>query len=442
MASSAAARIIIAHNRGVASSSSSSSSPSPRAGVSGSSSRRPVGFAERPVHARVCRSLHATGRRQRLCGRPCAATAADQSGGWWQQLVEWFGDDGGDPGHWNFSPEWWGNQGGDWGKDEGRVVFDRQSKLNGKVTVTSHDASPVAQEAEAEAEEGPGATAAGPKEEWRVLRFNDLTRQSAARVVVGPGGELKQRPECLAQEYLKSNVSAMASVLGLNYGREVPDNLRVLCIGVGGGSLPLFVAHHFPSASVEGVEVDPVVLEAAEESMGLQPLPNLQIHTDDGLEFLQRHIESGSEPYDLIFIDAFDGTDETPATVIGFEFAKALTVALEPTKGALVMNVHGTKEIGPAEGYYGAMKAKCKEDGGGAEAVCYTVDCTGQPNTTLVIAYGLDLPADPDIAGPVVGEAAIGVAEEAGFPFRVRRRAGHKYRRMLLLGDGSVMYLI
>jgi hypothetical protein len=141
-------------------------------------------------------------------------------------------------------------------------------------------------------------------------------------------------------------------------------------------------------------------------------------------------------------MDAFNGADETPAKLTGAEFAKALTVALEPTKGALVMNVHGTNEVGPAEEYYGAMKAKCKEDGGNLEAVCYTLACTGQPNTTLVCAYGLDLPADPDIAGPAISEAAIAVAEEAGFTFRVRRRAGHKYRRMLLLEDGSVMYLI
>ncbi len=38
---------------------------------------------------------------------------------------------------------------------------------------------------------------------------------------------------------------------------------RVLCIGLGGGTLPLFLAHHFPGMEIEVVEIDPVVIAAA-----------------------------------------------------------------------------------------------------------------------------------------------------------------------------------
>ena len=41
-----------------------------------------------------------------------------------------------------------------------------------------------------------------------------------------------------------------------------------LCIGTGGGSLPLFLAHHFPGLLVQAVDLDPVVLAAATEAMG------------------------------------------------------------------------------------------------------------------------------------------------------------------------------
>jgi hypothetical protein len=44
---------------------------------------------------------------------------------------------------------------------------------------------------------------------------------------------------------------------------------RMMCIGLGGGSLPLFLSHHFPGADVEAVEVDYVVVRAAVEAMGL-----------------------------------------------------------------------------------------------------------------------------------------------------------------------------
>ena len=43
---------------------------------------------------------------------------------------------------------------------------------------------------------------------------------------------------------------------------------RVLCIGLGGGTLPLFLQHHFPGMQVDVVEIDPIVLAAAEEAMG------------------------------------------------------------------------------------------------------------------------------------------------------------------------------
>ena len=42
-----------------------------------------------------------------------------------------------------------------------------------------------------------------------------------------------------------------------------------VCIGTGGGSLPLFLAHHFPGMLVQAVELDPVVLAAASQAMGL-----------------------------------------------------------------------------------------------------------------------------------------------------------------------------
>ena len=41
-----------------------------------------------------------------------------------------------------------------------------------------------------------------------------------------------------------------------------------VCIGLGGGSLPLFLAHHFPGMLVQAVELDPVVLAAASQAMG------------------------------------------------------------------------------------------------------------------------------------------------------------------------------
>jgi len=140
---------------------------------------------------------------------------------------------------------------------------------NGRITVTAHPASTTG---DGKPAAGNGSGGSSSWEEWRVLRFNGITRQTVMRVRAAPplaaapaagaaatNGSTQQqgqpqsagitaRPECLAQEYLKTTAAVAAALLGLQ--RMLPSSdsgrLRALCIGVGGGSLPLFLAHHFP----------------------------------------------------------------------------------------------------------------------------------------------------------------------------------------------------
>ena len=54
---------------------------------------------------------------------------------------------------------------------------------------------------------------------------------------------------------------------------------RVLCIGLGGGSLPNFLSHHFPGLTVDAVELDSLVVTAATNYMGFpnhRCIPRLQ----------------------------------------------------------------------------------------------------------------------------------------------------------------------
>ena len=112
-----------------------------------------------------------------------------------------------------------------YGRDAGEAVFERESAYgNGRVTVTAHAASPV----EGPAELGRGVSgpeAASEQQQWRVLRFNDITRQSVARVALqrvegawgdalGEGWRLQAQPDCLAADYLKTVASAGAQVCG------------------------------------------------------------------------------------------------------------------------------------------------------------------------------------------------------------------------------------
>jgi len=88
--------------------------------------------------------------------------------------------------------------------------------------------------------------------QWRVLRFNDVTRQSTAKVMATYNENmprvvyLMQQPRCLAVPYVKSVIPAglttMAScnfdIISAVQGKE---KMHILCIGHDGGSLPLFL---------------------------------------------------------------------------------------------------------------------------------------------------------------------------------------------------------
>ena len=62
------------------------------------------------------------------------------------------------------------------------------------------------------------------------------------------------------------------------------SELRILCIGFGGGSVPAFLVEMLPHCKVDVVELEPMVLNAA-ESMGFQPHPRIQLHLNDGANF-------------------------------------------------------------------------------------------------------------------------------------------------------------
>lgn len=286
-----------------------------------------------------------------------------------------------DPGHWKYSPEWWGTQAGGWGHDSGTTVFAQTSHCgNGEVTVTAHIASQLSGLDSAE------------QQQWRVLRFND-TRQSVSRVAVQHNSHtLHATADCLAFEYLKTMASAGAAVIGLtgkldaclsglpslatrstatlrfqsNPLEQRPDkgtgvsqglgafdichhtSCRALCIGLGGGSLPNFLSHHFPGLVVDAIELDPTVVTAATQCMGLPySRSNLRLHTADAADYvlnLAYQVHKGlADPLDIVFIDAFDGNDDVPDCFCDpdSEVLEALATALHPMHGSLIMNLHG-----------------------------------------------------------------------------------------------------
>jgi len=83
-----------------------------------------------------------------------------------------------------------------------------------------------------------------------------------------------------------------------------PDIKRVLMLGLGGGAIPTYLARSLPDATIDTVELDAGVINAAKTYFGVRPTDKSHLIEGDGRVFLNRH----REPYDLILVDAFTGS--------------------------------------------------------------------------------------------------------------------------------------
>ncbi|XXG76978.1 hypothetical protein AAC387_Pa08g1227 [Persea americana] len=293
-----------------------------------------------------------------------------------------------DEGDWYYSREWWGTE------SDGHTVFrSDSSKGNGVVTVVAYPCSrpDVAEWPTMERWLQQRYAKIYPDSkhneqfrilgyQWRVLRFNDTTRQSAVKIMAtykksDPGSVyLMQQPHCLAVPYLKSMFSSgLTTLASCNYdvkGAACGEKtMHILCIGHGGGSLPLFLASNIQGAIVHVVEIDPVVISASIQEMGFPSsavkrtsinYPVSQLDAIDKLMWKGIHnrlflYESDAESfvlddanlYDLVFIDAYDGEDIFPWKLWdpNSSFLKALQSQLHPKHGTVVVNLHADSDI-------------------------------------------------------------------------------------------------
>lgn len=150
----------------------------------------------------------------------------------------------------------------------------------------------------------------------RTLRFG---RAGPRQSVVKPGD-----PDYLALQYTRT------AFVGLALAGEPR---RMLVIGVGGGTLPMFLRRHYPGATIDAVDIDPQVIDVAKKFLAFREDATLRAHAADGRAF----IEAVREPYDVIFLDAFSSS-ELPAHLTTREFLLAVRRALTPT-GVVVGNI-------------------------------------------------------------------------------------------------------
>ena len=153
---------------------------------------------------------------------------------------------------------------------------------------------------------------------YRVLRFE---RNGARQSIAKPGD-----PTYLGFAYTK------VAFAGLALAEDVK---RIMIVGLGGGTMPMFLRHYYPNATIDVVDIDPDVVKVAREYFGFREDANLRAYVGDGRKF----VEAAREPYDVVFLDAF-GTRNVPPHLTTIEFLRAVKRSVKPG-GVVIGNIWG-----------------------------------------------------------------------------------------------------
>ena len=137
--------------------------------------------------------------------------------------------------------------------------------------------------------------------------------------------------------------------LGMRYYRLmfagfffVPEPKRVLMVGLGGGTLSRVIAHHFPEAKVDSVELDPEVLRLAKKYFLFRDGANLKVYIRDARVHIKT-LARRKAKYDIIMLDAFRG-GYIPYHLTTKEFLEECRSILTPG-GIVVANLWDTVRL-------------------------------------------------------------------------------------------------
>ena len=122
---------------------------------------------------------------------------------------------------------------------------------------------------------------------------------------------------------------------------------NVLMIGLGGGSTQRAYQHYCPAVNVETVEIDPMVVQIAQEYFFVKETATHRIHISDGRVFLRR----STNCYDAILMDAYTENrygSFLPQHMVTKEFFQLASEHLV-TNGVLAYNIIGQIEGGRAD---------------------------------------------------------------------------------------------
>ncbi len=128
---------------------------------------------------------------------------------------------------------------------------------------------------------------------------------------------------------------------------EVEDLDRVLFIGGGGFTGPRRFAAEYENVTVDAVELDPEVIDVAEEYFRLEESDRLNVYQGDGRRFLRQT----DRTYDVVIVDAFQ-KDKVPFHMTTREFMSLASDRMDED-GVFYMNLIAAPS-GPGSKFYRA----------------------------------------------------------------------------------------
>jgi spermidine synthase len=149
---------------------------------------------------------------------------------------------------------------------------------------------------------------------------------SARQSALYPG-----RPDHLELAYTR------VAMMGLAFS---PPEGRLLFVGLGGGSMPMYARHVMPDVRIDAVEIDPLIVDVARRYFGFREDARMTAHAADGRAFIE---EAAPASYDVVFLDAFSA-DGIPFALTTAEFLTAVRASLVPG-GVVISNVWSSNRL-------------------------------------------------------------------------------------------------
>ena len=121
-----------------------------------------------------------------------------------------------------------------------------------------------------------------------------------------------------------------------------PDPHDILIIGLGGGTLAHTLERLLPQAQIDVVEIDPAVLQVAQQYFSFQPDAHVHVTIEDGRAYVRRMLR-GSKRYQLIMLDAYE-RQYIPEHMLTREFLSEVRSLLIPD-GVVAANTFSSSHL-------------------------------------------------------------------------------------------------